>query len=84
MFMNLFMKRHYILVKEEDVTKTLRVINEHCSNAITRQLVVDDCGWQTVDPNRWFIHFNCTTREWRAIQEEFETIGSLIIDEKRF
>lgn len=79
----LFMKRHHVIVKEEDVTKALKVISDVCPCMINQQLVVGPCGW-VIEPDKWFIHFDCSSKQWRQINDEFELIESLIIDENRF
>lgn len=64
-------KRHHLIVEEQDVVKTLKVINQH--HKIVPDMAVGNCGWAD-DTNKWFIHFTTSRAKWKAIRNELKVV----------
>ena len=64
------MKDHYLILEEEDVTKTLITINKHHKHV--PEMKVANCGWG--DSKKWFIRFRTTETKWRLIRKELTII----------
>ena len=78
----LLMKRHYLIVEENDVTKVLDVINRHHTILRNEDLFVGYCRWAD-EPTKWFIHFT-TNSKWDIIRKRIVGGGvSNIFEEKR-
>lgn len=67
----LFGRTRELILEEEDVIETLKVVNESRRWFIRHSLSVDTCGWED-QPTKWAIYFNATTIQWSEI------IGSLM------
>lgn len=63
-------RRHHLILNEEDVIRTLNVINKH--NKIVPEMSVGNCGW--ADRKKWFIHFNVTEKNWEKIVRELKVV----------
>lgn len=66
-------KRHYLILEEKDVTKTLDVINRHETFFISQKLVVGNCEWAA--ETKWFIHFSASESQWESIKDDFKKEG---------
>lgn len=64
-------ERHHLILEEQDVIKTLRVINEH--HKFVPDMAVGNCGWAD-DTNKWFIHFTTTKAKWYDIRKELKVV----------
>ena len=79
----LLMKRHYLIVEENDVTKVLDVINRHHTILRNEDLFVGYCRWAD-EPTKWFIHFTTTNSKWDIIRKRIVGGGvSNIFEEKK-
>lgn len=70
-------ERHYIVLDERDVLGLLMLIYAKVDSRIDKKLSVCNCGW--ADRRKWFVHFNCTNKQWRSIiyqlhNENFELV----------
>lgn len=63
-------KRHHLIVEEEDVIRVLSVIQKH--HKILPDMAVGNCGWD--DEKKWFIHFETTEYKWKAIRTDLKVI----------
>lgn len=63
-------KRCHLVVEEQDVVKTLRVINQN--HRTVPDMAVGNCGWD--DTNKWFIHFTTTKAKWKIIRKELNVV----------
>lgn len=66
-------KRHYLILEEKDVIKTLDVINRHETVFINQKLVVGNCGWD--ETTKWFIHFSASESQWESIKDDLKKKG---------
>lgn len=63
-------RRCHVVIEEQDVCKTLRVINSH--HKIVPEMAVGNCGWD--DTNKWFIHFTTSNAKWDIIRKELKVV----------
>ena len=66
---DLFTKRRYLIVDEDDVVNLLKVFGEvNCKFriCIPMNMEIGSCGWAE-EPTKWFVHFDATNKKWRAI-----------------
>lgn len=61
----------HLVVEEQDVVKTLRVINQH--HKLVPDMRVGNCGWAD-DTNKWFIHFVTSKAKWKEIRNDLKVI----------
>ena len=72
-------KTHELILEEEDVLATLKVINNHQKWYINQKLSVGSCGWED-EPTKWAIYFNASNVQWSNIIYDLMNEGlSLII-----
>lgn len=64
-------KRCHLVLEEQDVINTLKMINKH--HRIVPDMAVGNCGWAD-DPNKWFIHFTTTRAKWNVIRNELKVV----------
>lgn len=62
-------KRRHLVVEEQDVINTLKVINSH---KIYTDIAVGNCGW--ADTSKWFIHFTTSNATWEIIRKELKVV----------
>ena len=63
-------RTRHLIVEEADVTKTLRVIQEH--HKFVPDMAVGNCGWD--DETKWFIHFAATNAKWEVIRHDLGVV----------
>lgn len=63
-------ERHHLIVGEDDVINTLRVIQKH--NKLMNNMAVGNCDWE--NGNNWFIHFTTTRANWDIIRHELNVV----------
>ena len=69
--MNKLVHRYYhLILNENDVISTLKVINKH--HKVVPDMAVGNCGWN--DTSKWFIHFYTTESKWEEIRKELRVI----------
>ena len=66
--------RRHLIVKEEDLTTVLGIINSEIKISKQNQMI-GNCGWKN-EPEKWFIHFEGTIKECMKITEKLEQIGT--------
>ena len=74
---NLKQKRVHFIVEEQDVTKTLAVINKY--HRCAPEVRIGNCGWAYVDDtsvydNKWFIHFTTNISKWEKLIDELKVV----------
>ena len=77
--LDIFKRRRTIIMDEKDVTKVLRIVNEHVKITCDQGLFVEHCGWEEA-PERWFILFYSINRQWEKILEEIRVINSVEVE----
>lgn len=64
---SIVVKSYNIVMEEQDVTKTLKVIQKH--HKLLPSMRVGNCGWAD-DPNKWFIIVTTSKAKWGVIRKE--------------
>lgn len=68
LFGNVFSKTRHIVVSEDRIIETLRILNSSKIYNVT----IGDCGWEGM--NMWYINFDCRDRRWEQIRSELKVI----------
>ena len=63
-------ERHHLVLEEDDVIGTLKVIQKH--HRVLPDVRVGNCGWK--DENKWFIHFTTSRARWKTIRNELKVV----------
>jgi len=63
--------RHELVVNEEDVVNTLKVIQRY--HKVVPDMAVGNCGWAD-DPEKWFIFFDTTNHVWEHIRNDLKVV----------
>lgn len=71
-------KTHELILEEEEVLPTLKVINNHQKWYIKQKLAVGNCGWEE-EPNKWAIYFNASSVQWSNIIYDLNDEGFTLI-----
>lgn len=82
LFEKIVIKRHYLILEEKDVTKTLSVINRQSTLFINQKMAVGNCGWAD-ETTKWFIHFDASESQWKKIKTDLKNEGLTDILEER-
>lgn len=72
-------RRRTIIMDEQDVTKVLKVVNKHVKITCDQGLFVQECGWNEF-PEKWFILFYSTKKQWEPISQEIKKIPSVDVE----
>lgn len=68
LFGNVFSKVRHIVVSEDRIIETLRILNASKIYNVT----IGDCGWEGM--NVWFVNFDCREKRWEQIRNELKVI----------
>ena len=61
-------KKYSLIVDENEVTKTLKVINSH--HRFVPEMQVGSYDWP--GENKWFIHFTTSRAKWKLVRSELK------------
>lgn len=68
-----------LIVEEKDVTTVMAVINRHHSFFSNKKMTTGNCGWKD-QPDKWYIYFYASGKEWGSIVGELSTLGNITVD----
>lgn len=71
---NIFGKRRYWVLEQEDVIKALKAIDDHRSKHIQPEVVVGSCGWEN-EKSLWYLNFNASNKQWISIIDDLSKEG---------
>jgi hypothetical protein len=74
----IYMKTRTFIMDEKDVTTVLGIINQALP-VWAREVRVSTCGWAD-EPEKWFIMFHTTDKQYGDIMRELMKIGSVSIE----
>lgn len=76
---DIFKRRRTIIMDEQDVTRVLNIINKYIIVTCDQGLFVQECGWNEL-PEKWFILFYSTKKQWESISQEIKKIPSVDVE----
>lgn len=68
-------REHELVLGENEVLDTLRVINTHERWYINQKLAVGDCECEFDNTKWWYICFNATNWQWKMIINDLSEKG---------
>jgi hypothetical protein len=63
---SLFNRKHFIIVKEEEVIPAIKAISACSKVPEANNTFVRNAGWEH-KPDKWFISFTCYNRDWENL-----------------
>lgn len=70
----IIVKRHRLIVEENDMTELLTIFNSHTSNVVKQKQVIGNCGWKDYK-TKWFMFISVSNANWNDIEDELVSKG---------